>query len=313
MKKESQGYFKRSLQILKLTNLDLAELLTLEREDGQRTSPATISRWSTGTTPVNPGVRLYLKSRLKELAESSPPKPEAAKIIGFGGCKGGVGTSSLSVAVGLSLTKLGYRVLHMTSTKTGSCNNQLLIKTISNCVDCIEIDTTEFKDSIEKLSASYDFICIDMHSSLIRNANENINDLMLINSIHLLVSPLDLLSPFDVWATATAYSFLDKTQCSNRLILNHNHHLEFGGALYDEFLKSMKPWISYLYPKTLPMVYGELFVIEGTGRLNISLQSTDLEHRYQDLSITILDRLGIKSYAEPIENLSFYDLVDRLS
>jgi len=313
MNNESHIYFKRSLQILKLTNLDLAELLTLEREDGQKTSAATISRWATGTTPLDAGVRLYLKIRLKELAESNPPRPEVAKIIGFGGCKGGVGTSSLSIAVGLTLAKMGYRVLHMTSKKTGGCNNQLLIEIISHYIDCIAIDTSEFTESMEKFSSSYDFILIDMYNRLILNANEDINDLCLINSINLLVSPLDILSSADVCAIETAYSFLDNTQCNNRLIVNYNHHLEFSGVSYDEFIRRMQPWMNYLYPQTLPKVYGQLLVTQGTGRLPIALQSTDLEYRYQDLSITILDQLGIKSYDEPIENLSFYDLVDRLS
>lgn len=317
MKKDmsSHTYFKRCLQALKLTNKDLANLLSSEREDGQKTSEATISRWATGVSPIDPGVRLYLKTRLFELAEKSPPRPAHTQLIGVGGCKGGSGASSLSAAAAVTLKELGYRVLHVTTMER--CNNKHLIDEMSNYVDCITVNTEDFKKIVGNYSSGYDFVLIDMYNRLILDTDDEPENLSLLNSINLLVSPIDISSTASMWALKQAYSLLDSTQCGNRLIVNFNQNLDCHIGLHDAFLKEMKPWAEFLYPHTLPMVYGPLFANKldnpRTGTQKLSLQSIDLEYRYQGLAIAMLELIGVELDSKPVRDLDFHELVDRVT
>jgi len=314
MRKDSHLDFKRCLQVLKLTNKELARLLSQEREDGQNTSEATISRWATGATPVDPGVKLYLKNRLIALAKNMPARPLDGQAIGFGGGKGGAGASSLSAGIAVTLNKIGYRVIHVTI--SNRCNNKYLIDTIQRFITCVTLNTAEFQENLEKFKSSYDFILVDMYKNMIIESKDDVDVLNLIKSIDLLVLPVDVLSPADLWATEEAYSTLDNIQCNNRLIINFSRHLEFFGILHEEFLQRMKPWMNYIYPQSLPMVSGALLVPkvdpENLFGLEICLQSIDLEVRYLDISSAILERIGVQLDTKPIENLDFNELLDRL-
>lgn len=62
---------KLILELLNMTSKDLAAMLTAERDNGGKTSEATVSRWVTGKNVTPAGVKLYLKARLFNLLKDT--------------------------------------------------------------------------------------------------------------------------------------------------------------------------------------------------------------------------------------------------
>lgn len=315
MVKEDQ-YLKRCLQALKLTSKELANLLSSERVDGQKTSEATVSRWVTGATPCDPGVRLYLKTRLVELAKKMQPRSTSGKIIGLESGSEWIGVSYLAGGIAVTLKNIGYKVAYV-ATDVKSFNSRFLSNTISKFIDCSAINPGESEKIVEDLKSNYDFILTDLYAGLITNAMNNLAFERFIGSIDLIVTATDIVSMSDIADIERVYPVLDHLQVNNRLIVYLSDELLFDISATEEFFQYIRPWHNYLYPRAIPVVAGEMFVQQTNPHdLNsprIGLQSPDLEHRYLHLSAAVLESLGVKCETKPIEELNFYELVDRVA
>lgn len=63
------------------------------------------------------------------------------------------------------------------------------------------------------------------------------------------------------------------------------------------------------------MVPGSMFQLDRYAGVKpeIGFQSIDLSYRYYDLSAAVLEILGIDLETKPVEQLDFYELVDRVA
>lgn len=310
MEKDSHTYLKRSLKVLGITNKILASLLTEARMDGQKTSESTISRWTRGATVPDAGVMLYLRLRLIELAKKMPPRPSYGNVVSVGGGKRGVGASVLSVGVAISLKNMGYKVLHVT-THT-SCNNTILVREISSDIECKTINPADFQEKIEELKIRYDIIIVDLASSLMLESKINLALQSFLRCMDLLVMPLNISSPIEVWTTAETHEILDNIQCDNRLIVNFSRNVDVDCYLCREFFKQMEKWTHFLHPSAMIMVSGSPFVSHITSTPKVRFQSPDLEQRYFEFSESVLEHVGASFDIKSFEDMDFYDLVDRL-
>lgn len=76
------------------------------RDDGKETGQATVSRWLTGNSPVEPAVLCWLRELLRAQFRQHARSPlswgsKKSLLIGVGNFKGGVGTSTIAAALAI--------------------------------------------------------------------------------------------------------------------------------------------------------------------------------------------------------------------
>jgi hypothetical protein len=308
------NYLKRALRALNLTNKQLSNLLSEARWDGQKTSETTISRWLTGISNPDPALILYLKTQLIQLANVSPLRPLVGKAISFGGAKGGVGSSVLSIGVTLALNQMGYKVQHVSNGE--NCFNKHLINQISKFIDCVVIKT-DLKEYLHSARFKFDFIVVDQHNRFISQSDDSPDIQQLLKSIDLLVLPLNICSPLEIWALKDANLILDKIQANNRLLIHFSKNIiNVDRDLLKLFLNEMDKWLDSFSENGMPMVDGEVFVtgkVENFKYIPTTFQSLDLENRYLKLTSEILEKTGIDIDSRSPKDLNFFELVDRVS
>lgn len=105
---------RRAMRALGFTNQSLADALSEVRTDGQRTSPATVSRWVSGAAPTEPALFLYLQERVKrKLLDQPVARLPKCTSIAIGGNKGGSGGSAVTALFALAAANIGYRVAYV--------------------------------------------------------------------------------------------------------------------------------------------------------------------------------------------------------
>lgn len=91
---------KRAMKYLDLSGVALAEKVSGLWEDGKRTAPETISRWLSGTRPVDPFLMGWLaelvRSKLMTQDDVSVRLPSEGLVIAVSNLKGGVGKTTVS-------------------------------------------------------------------------------------------------------------------------------------------------------------------------------------------------------------------------
>lgn len=92
---------KRAMKCLGLSGVALAQLITSYREDGKVTAPETVSRWVSGTNPVEPALLGWLTELVRRKALSLnvavinwPSK--GSMLIAVTNLKGGVGNTTVA-------------------------------------------------------------------------------------------------------------------------------------------------------------------------------------------------------------------------
>ncbi|RZO07433.1 ParA family protein [Pseudomonas moorei] len=108
---------KQAMQYLDLTGVALAEQVTALREDDKRTAPETISRWLSGTNPVDP----FLMAWITELVRSKVNKdikpmvelPKDGLIIAVVNPKGGTGVTSLCMNLAATAKSLHMKTTYV--------------------------------------------------------------------------------------------------------------------------------------------------------------------------------------------------------
>ena len=116
---------RRSLKLLGISGGTFASMLTQLRDDGKTTTPATISRWLTGSSPVEPAVMGWLRELLRQaLRASNTPiiRWPAKRSITFavGNLKGGVQVSTIAVCLAIiSKRRFGLRTTHIFASNDG--------------------------------------------------------------------------------------------------------------------------------------------------------------------------------------------------
>jgi hypothetical protein len=104
--KENALLLRQALKALNMTSAALAQELTRMRDDGRETGQATISRWLTGASPVEPAVLCWLRELLRGRVREHGRNPlfwgtRESLRIGVGNFKGGVGVSTIAAALAI--------------------------------------------------------------------------------------------------------------------------------------------------------------------------------------------------------------------
>ena len=306
-------YYRRALGALNLSNRDLACLLTAARHDGQATSQATVSRWMTGATSMDPGVLLYLTSRLQGIAHVAVRRPVRTQVIGVGGGKGGTGGSTLAVALAMTAHDCGYRTVHVSS-HPAACNNSLFLTVLPRGIrrSGLPGDAAGFRD------ANADFVFVDMHRDMVREhaAGKGAGGGPMLNAIDLFVTPFDISSAVEVWAIADMCRALDELGRGNRMLVHMSESIRLFD--FDCFLENMAHWKHMLYEEALPKFSDGPFAEPATMSLarlpHAGFRTQDIRYRYWRLFADILGRVGLDAEEKVAAGrMDFFSLVDLVS
>lgn len=112
---------KRAMKCLGLSGVALANQVSELREDGKRTAPETISRWVSGTNPIDPFLIGWMTELVRaKLRQQDKPRVHLPKssglVIAVTNLKGGVGKTTVakSLAV-IAQTTLRLKVTFLTA------------------------------------------------------------------------------------------------------------------------------------------------------------------------------------------------------
>jgi len=162
MMKITPALLRRTLKVLGYTNQSLADELSEARSDGQRTSPATVSRWVSGAQPMEAALLLYLRERLmSEAIRHAKPRLTRAHIIGVGGAKGGCGSSTIAMGLALAAHELGYRSALKISDP--QCN---ALFDNGNSADLFKVGLRTFGVTEVVVAEQFDLVFLDLKSRL---------------------------------------------------------------------------------------------------------------------------------------------------
>lgn len=294
------------MKILGYTNVSLADILSSERMDGQKTSPATISRWVSGAQPIEPALRMYMKERLmRKLREEFKPRLAKAQVIAVGGSKGGSGSSAIAHALAVSAAELGYRTALYTYSE--HCNN-----TYVRSGKTRQFLIAEPGAAIE--AQDMDFVFVDVPSRFFIGGTPAVKVAALLDMCSLLLVPADLSCWMSVDVAKKVCEVLDEQP--NRLpwyLLQSSRRFDFS-VFRKEGAKELEPWIGLLLPE--PIIHkNEPAEFEHTYR-QWKFTSEHAQLIFYELLETICEKLDLSLYEGPpsefsIKSMSLEDLVER--
>jgi hypothetical protein len=304
------AYYRRGMQLLNMTNRELANRLSSVRVDGQKTSETTVSRWMTGATPMDPGVLLYLTAELRALDLAPIQRPQTGQIIGVGAGKGGNGASTVATGLFFAAKEIGYKVLFASSDPT-HCNNGWHLTKFGRYDDHCVIKPECFGQDMPELRRKYDLIIMDLYAHFF--LVEEGKNMALSREFDLLVTPVDIGGGrMQTMPVAETYEALDKAGQFNRMIVNASKSLDFSLKLLQPALQDIDPWKELIHDHIMPFHYGEQFEnVLPLGTIGGRFANDDLATRYTELFNAVLDKLGLdtKDHSD-LKTLNFFELVD---
>jgi hypothetical protein len=198
---------RRSLKLLGLSGATFASMLTELRDDGKTTTPATVSRWLTGSSPVEPAVMGWLRELLRNamLASNTPIIRWPAKrsiTFAVGNLKGGVQVSTIAVCLAIiSKRKFGLRTTHIFASTDGrrDYSNKVLGDLSIKSLSLSYSQTLEYRPAIDEV------VIIDVHRGAAYEALEEENTKPFLASFEpdLFLVPADFDSLGEVQSTRT--------------------------------------------------------------------------------------------------------------
>lgn len=156
---------RRALKLLGLPGATFASMLTELRDDGKTTTPATVSRWLTGGSPVEPAVMGWLRELLRKklLASKTPIITWPAKrsiVFAVGNMKGGAQVSTIAVCLAIiSKRKFGLNTTHIFASNNGKrdYSNKVLDDLGIKSLHLTFAQTLEYQPAVDEI------VVIDVH------------------------------------------------------------------------------------------------------------------------------------------------------
>lgn len=301
---------RQAMKILGYTNQSLADELSDQRSDGQRTSPATVSRWVSGAQAVEPALSLYFRERLAgKLFEDFKPRLPSPKIVGIGGAKGGCGSSTIAQALAVVASNLKYRVAMCTYSP--ACNNGYF-RDFPSCGFAMpepgqEIDTADF-----------DFVFVDLQSRIFSTPDVGPKEMSkMLSGYDLLVVPVDIGCGMAAQNGIKAFQFLESLpECPPWTILHTA--ASFCHSILFETLPMFKPWANLLLSETLYYRYTGDPLEYSAWNSKWKFREDSSECAFQSLLEEICGRLDVSLYQRPdsleqARMLTLEELVERLT
>ncbi|MFM0673143.1 hypothetical protein [Paraburkholderia sediminicola] len=203
-----------------MTGASLAQELTQMRDDGKETGQATVSRWLTGTSPVEPAVLCWLRELLRARVRQHGRSPVAwggrrSLQIGVGNFKGGVGTSTIAAALAIIAGReLCLPTRHVSIQSEDECTAETLqaVGIHSSCVDIADLWVRQ--------PEAGEIVVADIP----RNVSNDLCDAMAAGSVRfdLILIPADFSSGTEISGTG---KFLERLpDVSNAVFLHYPRH-----------------------------------------------------------------------------------------
>lgn len=261
---------RRALKRLGYTNRSLADALSASRVDGQSTSAATVSRWVSGASAVEPALVMFLKERLIVEELTAPVRRLQKPVqIAVGGAKGGSGASTLTEALAVTVLNLGYRVAvrqYLEDWSIGRFNDRDFYSPISLiAADNEQVDLN-----------AYDFVFTVVPS---RRFSKRFNSADAVakefGGQDFLLVPVDLSMLFGAQVALDVFPLLDEVpECPPWGAVQISDYLNL--PYFIRVLERIKPWLPLLLPQPIihrgdaPITDFE-FLSPGTEMMHLSL------------------------------------------
>lgn len=306
---------KRALDALGMSGTELADLLSKTRTDGMQTTKATVSRWVNGA-PVEPGVLLYLRERLERMAKSKPPSFAGCKVIGFGGGKGGSGTSTIAMMMAVLANNLGYDV------RLGCDERRIIVleptsKSMKCPIKYQIVNLANLKQVKADAQHSSDFFFIDIgNKSLIDETRANSIDL---ESIDLIVTPCNPFSLIDMDPAWMVCETLSKYGYEKHLLLPAVNRLDVVMGACNPVVDQAKNFAKFEEKLCQAMIFLRCgfhsdLTLGHASRNGALLPDRDLTDQYLSLHFEIMKAIGmtatdVETNASDIEKMDLEELL----
>lgn len=295
--------------VLELTGASLAREMTAIRDDGKQSTPATISRWMNGTSPVDPAVMLLLRERLLSAArtrlgnKATWPGGQKRIVIAVGHGKGGVGASCLAAALAIVAARdFGGKVFHAALESRGETNSDGVRHLLTSLrIRSCSITWPALKARLDG-AAEENLMVVDLPRGLDPATEQFLGSAY----PDVLVVPAD----FGCWHTVrSTCQFLDQLETTALVrLLHHPRLLTFDFislAAEHGFDVASEPFVPFFFPLPLHDTFPGGMLREWEDRQH---------HRYcYQLLEYLLEQVGV-SVEEPAdpEELTFAQLVGLL-
>lgn len=132
---------RRAMNFLDLSGVGLARMISDCREDGKVTAPETVSRWLSGTNPVDPAVIGWLTALVRVQVRAMPPPrlvwpAKQSIMIAVANRKGGIGKTV--VAQNLAVVAARDCRVKTTHFSVGERGDS---KFVQRCLDFVDVDS----------------------------------------------------------------------------------------------------------------------------------------------------------------------------
>lgn len=155
---------KRAMKVLDLTGKALAAMISSHRDDGKVTAPETVSRWLSGTNPVDPAVigwlNVLVRAKALALQAAVIEWPERRSImIAVTNLKGGVGTTTLSHNLAV-VSAYDYRLKtrHISVGERGDTKHAIKILERSG----VESEIMSFNEMLNYSPKKFEVVIVDL-------------------------------------------------------------------------------------------------------------------------------------------------------
>jgi hypothetical protein len=207
---------KRAMGALGISGSTLARELSQVRDDGKETGQATVSRWLTGASPVEPAVLCWLRELLRAQAKQRTKSTicwnaKKSLLIGVGNSKGGVGTTSIAAA----LAVIAKRELHQPTRhiQVHSGDGGLIHELQAMCIDSRVVPIQDLSDCVP---ATGEIVIVDIpnHTTFDLLNTPDFSKL----PFDVVLVPADFGSAVDLWGTR---NFLEQIETDALITLLH--------------------------------------------------------------------------------------------